>query len=112
MSWIASRLGWIVCCLFPLAATAHGDESAVGDELIFQDSFVDELQPGWTWLREHAARWCVRQGGLEIRVRPGFADTVENALLREVPERGEVGLSFEVTITHLQQPVQQWEQAD
>ncbi len=85
--------------------------SEADGELIFEDSFQDELGPGWTWLREQPARWCVRDGALEIRVRPGLADTVENALLREMPKMGDLRYAIEVKVTNLSKPSQQYEQA-
>lgn len=79
--------------------------------VLFEELFNDQLATGWTWLREQPAQWCVRHGALEIRVRPGLADTVENALVREVPQRGQEPLAFEVTLTNLSRPTNQYEQA-
>lgn len=83
-----------------------------GEEvLLFEESFEDLLSEGWSWIREQPARWCIRDRSLQIHVRPGFADTVENALVRPVPPRDGRRFAFEVTVTNLSQPVQQWEQA-
>ncbi|MBL8853918.1 MAG: hypothetical protein JNK57_08090 [Planctomycetaceae bacterium] len=79
--------------------------------LLFADSFQDQLADGWEWLRPQPARWCVRNRGLEIRVWPGFADSVENALLRTVEAREDDRWIFEVTVTNLSAPTKQWEQA-
>lgn len=74
-------------------------------------SLRNHLAESWQWLRPQPARWCLRNGGLEIRVWAGFADSVENALLYQVTGRGQDCCSYEVTVENLSQPKQQWEQA-
>jgi len=69
------------------------------------------LDEGWTWLRENPECWRIRDGGLEIRVEPGVANTVNNALLRPAPNRNEGTFAIEVTITNHTHPTQQYEQA-
>jgi hypothetical protein len=48
---------------------------------------------------------------LEIRVRPGDANTVRNALVRLAPDRRQGRFAIEVTVTNQQPPKQQYEQA-
>ena len=68
------------------------------EELVFSDAFDDALDPEWTWLREHPGFWRL-QDGLEIRVEPGVADTVQNALLRPAPDRSAGTWAIEVTVS-------------
>lgn len=79
--------------------------------VVFEDRFDGKLKEGWTWLREDPKAWRVKDGGLEIRVQPGKAATVKNALVRDVPERGAGAWAFEVTLTNAAEPTQQYEQA-
>ena len=88
------------------AAPCSGQENVV-----FEDCFDNELAGGWSWLREQGAHWCVRDGALEIRVMPGLADTVQNALLRAAPDREDGTFAIEVTVTNTVAPIQQYEQA-
>ena len=81
------------------------------DTTIFEDHFDHSLSDGWSWIRQQPARWCVRNGALEIRIMPGDANTVENALVRKAPDRREGALAIEVTVTALNEPIQQYEQA-
>ena len=46
------------------------------EQIIFEDNFDEQLDEGWSWLREDSDDWRLRDGGLEICVRPGVADTV------------------------------------
>ncbi|MDI6451042.1 hypothetical protein [Anaerobaca lacustris] len=77
---------------------------------MFEDRFEGKLAHGWTWLRENPGAWRVRDGALEIRIEPGNAQTVINALVRQAPDRREGKYAVEVTVTmvHL---TQQYEQA-
>lgn len=111
MLWLG--VFWGMNCVASLDTAAQDRENAVlsEGEVVFADPFENQLANGWMWLRQEPARWCIRDRGLEIRVWPGFADTVENALLWTVPDRGKDLWSFEVTVTNLKAPVQQWEQA-
>ena len=85
--------------------------STSDEQIIFEDHFSDKLDKSWSWLRENPDHWRIENGGLEIRVQPGVADTVENALLRPAPNRNEGSFAIEVTITNYTHPTQQYEQA-
>jgi hypothetical protein len=80
-------------------------------EVVFEENFDGKLEENWQWLREDPAHWRVRDGGLEIFVQPGVADTVRNALLRPAPDRSEGTYAIEVTVTNHTHPSQQYEQA-
>ena len=56
----------------------------MSEQIIYSDAFdaFDALDADWRWLRENPDHWRLVDGGLEIRVEPGLADTVINALLR------------------------------
>ena len=84
--------------------------TAAGEELVFSDSFDGTLDPAWSWLRQHPGYWRLRDG-LEIRVEPGVADTVRNALLLPAPNRGEGAWAIAVTVYNHTRPTQQYEQA-
>ena len=81
------------------------------EQIIFSDNFAGELGAGWSWLRENPDCWRIQDGGLEICVEPGVADTVKNALVRQAPDRSEGTFAVEVTITNRTLPTQQYEQA-
>jgi hypothetical protein len=81
------------------------------EKIIFEDNFAAALGEGWSWLRENPDGWRIRDGGLEICVEPGVAETVRNALVREAPDRSEGTLAIEVTVTNHTLPTQQYEQA-
>jgi hypothetical protein len=85
--------------------------SSSEEQLVFQDSFDGSLKADWIWLREHPECWRIQDGGLEIRVEPGVADTVRNALLRPAPSRHEGTFAIEVTVTNHTLPTIQYEQA-
>ena len=55
------------------------------ESLIFADRFDGGLAEDWSWLREDPDNWRIRDGALEIRVEPGVADNVKNALLCKAP---------------------------
>ncbi len=93
--------------LFPTALALQDPETVV-----FEESFSGVLDKEWEWIREEPSRWCIRKGALEIRVMPGLANTVENALVRLFPKRADDETwAIEVTIANLNVPVQQYEQA-
>jgi len=46
------------------------------ETVLFEDPLATELQSGWRWLREDPQDWRFRADALEIRVRPGNAQTV------------------------------------
>jgi len=77
----------------------------------FEDRFDERLADGWSWLREEAEAWRLKDGALEIRLLPGNAESVRNALVRPVPERDNRTLAFEVTVVFTVPPKVQYEQA-
>ncbi|MBN1343854.1 MAG: GH32 C-terminal domain-containing protein [Phycisphaerae bacterium] len=87
------------------------DGPAAKEQAIFEDRFDGKLGEGWTWLRENPGAWRIRDGGLEIRVQPGLAHNVRNALVRPAPDRGKGNVIVEVTVTNHTKPTQQYEQA-
>jgi hypothetical protein len=90
-----------------LAPLARGAEP----EVIFDDKLQGKLGEGWEWLREDAKTWRHSDKGLEIRVEPGLAATVKNALVRKAPDRTSGKYAIEVTIENTAPPSQQYEQA-
>ncbi len=94
----------LVLCLPPLLALG-------GETLVFEDRFETKPTQGWRWLREDPPDWRVRGGALEIHARPGDANTVRNALVRSAPDRRQGRFAIEVSVTSLQRPSQQYEQA-
>lgn len=95
----------------PIKVNGGIDVNASNDQMIFVDKFDGKLSEDWTWLRENAGHWRIRNGGLEILVEPGVAGTVRNALLRPAPDRRAGKYAIEVTVTNHTQPTQQFEQA-
>ncbi|MEE2659307.1 MAG: hypothetical protein VX733_12435 [Candidatus Latescibacterota bacterium] len=81
------------------------------EEVIFEDTFDGRLDLGWSWLREDPETWRIQDGGLEICVEPGKADTVKNALLRQAPDRSQGSYAVEVTVDSHTVPTEQYEQA-
>ncbi|NQT81671.1 GH32 C-terminal domain-containing protein [bacterium] len=81
------------------------------ERILFEDRFDGKLADGWTWLRENPQAWRIRKDTLEIRVEPGVAHTVKNALLRPAPNRTQGKFAIEVTIHNTIKPTQQYEQA-
>ena len=79
--------------------------------LLFEDNFDHELGDGWTWLREQPNDWRINEGSLEIRVQPGKAKTVKNALVRKAPDRSTSKYAIEVTVAFTADPTNQYEQA-
>ncbi|MBC8468757.1 MAG: DUF1080 domain-containing protein [Planctomycetes bacterium] len=79
--------------------------------VIFEEQFEGTLAGGWKWLRENPQAWRMRQGALEIRVEPGVAHNVKNALVRQAPDRSRGKYAFDVTVTNTTKPTQQYEQA-
>lgn len=80
-------------------------------KILFEDTFEGKLAEGWSWLREDPNTWRIRDGALEIRVEPGVAATVKNALRRKAPEPGLGKVAIEVTVTFTTKPTNQYEQA-
>ena len=62
------------------------------EQIIFEDNFDGKLNEDWLWLRENPDHWRIWDGGLEILVESGVADTVRNALLRPAPDRSAVSM--------------------
>ena len=81
----------------------------MSEQIVYSDAF-DTLDTNWRWLRENPDHWRRVDGGLEIRVEPGLADTVINALLRSAPDRSTSTYCIEVTVSNLHTPIQQYEQ--
>ncbi|TKJ34667.1 MAG: hypothetical protein CEE38_17510 [Planctomycetes bacterium B3_Pla] len=82
------------------------------ETVIFEDRFENRLADGWTWIRENPQTQRIRRGALEIRVEPGVAHTVRNALVRKVPfYRSRGKYAIDVTVTNTTKPTQQYEQA-
>lgn len=101
---------WTACCVC-LPACGAKCISAAEPAVVFADSFVGKLGEGWTWLRENPAARRITENALEIRVEPGVAQTVKNALLRPAPDRAKGRYAIDVTVTNRSAPTQQYEQA-
>jgi hypothetical protein len=95
--------------LIPLLILA-GSVSADEPRVLFEDTFDKQLGDGWTWIREDKDTWRIQDGALEIRVEPGDANTVKNALVRQAPDRSKQKFAVEVTITFTSDPTKQFEQ--
>ena len=96
-----------VLAVVMLPAVLAGCEPRVA----FQDSFKGKPGEGWTWLRENPKAWRIANDALEIRVEPGVAGNVKNALLRPAPDRSKGKFAVEVTVTFTAPPTRQYEQA-
>ena len=92
-----------------LSALALGADAPPG-KVLFQDRFEKKVGPGWTWLRENPKTWKIEKGALEIRVEPGDANSVKNALVRPAPDRSKGRYAIEVTVTNTAKPTNQFEQ--
>jgi len=91
--------------------TCSGWLLAAEPKVIFEEPFDGKPAEGWTWLRENPQAWRIQDKALEIRVQPGVAHNVKNALLRKAPDRSKGKFAFEVTVTSNTKPTQQYEQA-
>lgn len=78
---------------------------------IFADPLTAKPGEGWSWIRENPKTWRASSNGLEIRVEPGAANNVRNALVRPAPDRAKGQYALEVTVTFTAPPTQQYEQA-
>jgi hypothetical protein len=97
----------MVCLLVP-PVIANDNEPG---HVLFAEKFDERLDESWRWLREDRNAWRVREGALEIRAQPGDANTVKNALVRDVPDRsGGKPYAIEVELTNMSPPTEQWEQ--
>jgi hypothetical protein len=84
---------------------------AAEPEVVFEDALKDKPGKDWEWLRENPKAWRQTEKGLDIRVEPGLAATVKNALVRKAPDRSQGKYAIEVTVEFTAAPVQQYEQA-
>jgi hypothetical protein len=84
---------------------------AAEERVVFEDRFDGKLGDGWRWLREDPKAWRLAEGALDIRVEPGLADTVKNALVRKAPDRTKGKVAIEATVTFTVPPTKQFEQA-
>ena len=99
---LLAAIAWSLCCgLLPAAEP----------QVVFKDEFKGKLDKEWKWLREEPKTWRIKDDALEIRVQPGLADSVKNALVRPAPDRRKGKYAIEVTVTNLAPPTQQFEQA-
>jgi hypothetical protein len=96
-------------CIWALTCAVATPAVASEEETIFEERF--EIGNGWSWIREVPANWRIREGALEIRVQPGVAKTVKNALVRQAPDRRQGTYAIDVTVTNLTRPTTQYEQA-
>lgn len=71
--------------------TASGPPSSSAPEGadVFVEEFLDELEPGWTWVNEDPARWTLdgESGWLEITAQS--SPPIRNLLLRDTAWTGE-----------------------
>jgi len=98
---------WTVAAAILFCVTIY----AAQERVLFEDRFEGKLGNGWTWLRENPKTWRTADGALEIRVEPGNAGSVKNALLRKPPDRTKGKIAIEVTVTFTTPPTVQYEQA-
>jgi len=101
-------------CALAIAASVvllHGFLLAAEPQPVFEDRFDGKLDKDWHWLRENPGAWRLKDGALEIRVEPGVAPTVKNALVRKAPDRSQGKFAIEVTVTSTAKPTNQYEQA-
>jgi hypothetical protein len=87
------------------------DASAQTKHVVFEDSFRGRIDSSWHWLRERPGFWRNSPEGLEIRVEPGLAPTVKNALVRKAPNRSQGTYHIEVAVEFTAPPTNQYEQA-
>jgi beta-xylosidase len=101
----ATLLGLMVLLMATLST------GAAEPEVVFEDALKGKLGSGWEWLRENPKAWRHSEKGLEIRVEPGLAETVKNALVRKAPDRSQGKYAIEVTVEFTAAPEHQYEQA-
>lgn len=94
-----------------LVVLSTGLLKAAEPRVVFEDHFEGKVADGWSWLREDGKTWRIKDGALEIRVEPGVAPTVKNALVRKAPDRSRGKFAFDVTVTFTAEPTRQFEQA-
>src|SRR5215813_310281 len=109
-SYVRSRQGY---GLF-LAIILPTFRSLSADRIVFEDPFIGQLKPGWSWLREDSKSHRLAAPGLEVRVSPGNMwgpqNDARNVLLRPIPEPMPDELAFSVSIENT--PTHQYEQSD
>ncbi|TVS15346.1 MAG: hypothetical protein EA424_16250 [Planctomycetaceae bacterium] len=98
-------LAMLALMLFPWTS------AAAETEVVFEDALAGKMDDGWSWLREDPEAWRWKDEGLEIRVQPGNAATVRNALVRTAPDRQQGKFAIDVTVTNHTLPTIQYEQA-
>src|SRR5919109_827529 len=81
---------------------------AAEPQVVFEDTLKGKLGEGWHWLREKTSTWRHSENGLEIRVEPGLADSVKNALVRKAPDRSLAKYAIEVTVEMTSPPSRQY----
>lgn len=96
--------------LFAVPSYAAEQPAGSKEKVVFEDNFKGKLADGWSWLREDPQAWRIEDDALEIRVQPGLAKSVKNALLRDAPDRSRGKFAIEVTITSNDKPTRQYEQ--
>jgi len=101
------RMLWMTMAWLAGGVALHAGEGKV----VFEDSFEGKLKPGWKWIREVPEAWRLRDGALEIKLMPGDAQTVRNALVRPAPDRRTGRYALELTVRNLTVPTEQYEQA-
>ena len=95
----------------PVLAMAANSPQTAKEQVVFEERFDGKLGEGWSWIRESPRTHRIKNGALEIRVEPGVANTVRNALVRKAPDRSRGTYAIEVTITNAEKPIRQYEQA-
>ena len=97
-----------------LAVTLPALRSFSADRILFEDPFIGQLKPGWSWSREDPKSRRLSASGLEVRVLPGNMwgpqNDAQNVLLRPIPEPMPAELAFSVIIENT--PTHQYEQSD
>jgi len=81
------------------------------EKILQEENFNNDTLPStWSWLREKSNHWRLNNEGLEIRVEPGLADSVINALMISAPDRKSGRYSIEVSVSNITPPTEQYEQ--
>jgi regulation of enolase protein 1 (concanavalin A-like superfamily) len=100
-----TMLAMVALTLFPWTSVA------AEPEVVFEDALAGKMDESWSWLREDPEAWRWKDDGLEIRIQPGNAATVRNALVRTAPDRQQGTYAIDVTVTNHTLPKIQYEQA-
>src|SRR5262249_3987145 len=102
---LSNLLLFVGFCIAPQAAFGQGEH------VVFKDLLKGQFDSSWHWLREHPNFWKNSSEGVEIRVEPGLAQTVKNALVRKAPDRSQGKYAIDVTVEFTSPPSNQYEQA-